>query len=73
MDNWGWHHGFAGGGLLMGLFWLIVVLLVYGLVRTSATRNGAARTPPQQVLQDRCARGEIGRDEYLEKLRDLED
>jgi putative membrane protein len=75
METWEWHHGFAGGGLIMVLIWILVVVvvavLVYGLLRD----RGAGREPPtgsaKQILQERYARGEIERDEYLNKLRDL--
>jgi putative membrane protein len=76
METWEWHHGFTGGGLLMGLLWILVVvvvaLIVYGLLRDRGTRLGPPRSSPKQVLQERYARGEIERREFLEKLRDLE-
>lgn len=76
MEPWGWHHGFAGGGIVMGLIWLAVfvavALLVYGLLRNRGTPPEPGAAGPKQVLQERYARGEIERDEYLQKLKDLE-
>lgn len=75
MEPWNWHHGFGGGGLIMGLIWILVVivvaLLVYGLLRDRGGRTGPPTGGAKQILQERYARGEIEREEYLEKLRDL--
>jgi putative membrane protein len=68
---WFWPHG--------PLFWLVViaigVALVVWFVRSPA-RPGAPRREERgsrglEVLDERYARGEIGRDEYLAKRRDL--
>jgi putative membrane protein len=79
MGNWEWHHGFGGGGLLMALLWIVVAvvvaLVVYRVLRTGGSQGAAppmTPTTPKQVLQERYARGEIEREEYLEKLRDLQ-
>lgn len=76
METWGWHHGFAGGGLVMGLIslavFVAVALLVYGLLRNRVTAPGPRAAGAKQVLQERYARGEIERDEYLQKLKDLD-
>jgi putative membrane protein len=76
MDAWQWHHGLGGGGLLMGLFWILLILAVVGLaVALLRGRDRDTAPPPatpKETLQARYARGEIDRDEYLEKLRDLE-
>jgi len=76
MENWGWHHGFTGGGMIMGLVWVVVLilaaLLVFGLLRDRNERRNLPRSTPKQILQERYARGEIGREEFLEKLQDLD-
>lgn len=64
-DGW-WGPGW---GLLAGLawaaFWVLVIFFVVGLVR----RGGGDRGQPSAVrmLEDRYARGEIGREEFLER------
>jgi putative membrane protein len=75
MNDWQWHHGF-GGGWFMGLIWIllivVVLLAIYGLQRG----RGQQQTPPpsaKELLKARYARGEIEREEYLQKLRDLDD
>lgn len=76
MRGWGW--GMAGLGLLMMLAVIgLVVWLIVFLARstgpssgstTSDTRAAAAR----ELLDERYARGEIGREEYLQMREDLE-
>lgn len=77
MHNWmmnGWGMGF---GLI---FWLLVLaLLVAGVVwfvRSQADvgiRSQQRRSVGLDVLEERYARGEIDREEYLQKKRDLTD
>ena len=68
-------YGYAGGWMmaLNGLFWL--VLLALGVVfvwRLTGRRSGTeARPSGLDLLQERYARGEIQRDEYLQKRQDL--
>lgn len=71
----GWGHGFGGVGMIV---WLaILVALVGGAVwvaRNIAARASSAaprRSPALDVLEGRYARGEIERDEYLEKRTNL--
>ncbi|MGD2051803.1 MAG: SHOCT domain-containing protein [Acidimicrobiia bacterium] len=73
-----WHHidGWSWGiGLFSLLFLALVVTLVVWVV-WNASRSSA---PPQrpttsalEILDARYARGEIDRDEYLERRADLE-
>ena len=70
MDGWSW-----GIGLFGFLFLALLITLVVWLV-WSASRPGA---PPErrsssalEILDARYARGEIDRDEYLERKADLE-
>ena len=70
--GWGWL-----GWLGMAFFWVILILLVLAAVRylTGGRRLNAPsseRTPDAlAVLEERYARGEIGREEYLQKRDDL--
>ena len=69
----GWY-----GGMHPGWFWIgpvvgvILLFAVLWMVYRAANRTGA--TPddtPEQILKRRYARGEIGREEYEQKLVDL--
>lgn len=67
MGGWGW--GMAAFGLLATV--ALVALVVW--VVTSSPRGGdSLGTGAREVLDQRYARGEIGRDEYLERKADLE-
>ena len=75
--------GWEGSGWMMifgGLFWLVLLALVVAgvmwFVRASPRRSSPSTSPernypPLEILEQRYARGEINRTEYLEKKDDL--
>ncbi len=74
--GWGWHW------LGMFVFWLIPLVVVIALVAVAVKHlfSGGTRanTGPREdrsraleVLEERYARGEINREEYIEKRDDL--
>jgi putative membrane protein len=75
MGYGGWHTG--PGMLFGGLIWILFVVLAVALAarffRGSWHDGGRAepRASGLDVLNERYARGEIGRDEYLQKKRDI--
>jgi putative membrane protein len=80
--EWGFNWGMMlVGGLLMLLFWIGVIALVFFAIRalTRPSRGpeegGNLPSPSQtalEILQQRYARGELTREEYLEIKRDIE-
>ncbi|HSQ37612.1 MAG TPA: SHOCT domain-containing protein [Acidimicrobiia bacterium] len=70
MDGWGWDMAVSGW-----LFLALIVVLVAWLI-WSTTRGGDRRTSPNgnalDVLDHRYARGEIDREEYLQRKEDLQ-
>ena len=72
-DGYGW-MGF--GWIVMILFWVLVIVGAIALVRWFGMRDrgsgDTSRRTPLEILQERYARGEIERDEYEQKRRDLE-
>lgn len=79
----GYGEGWGSTGWMMlfgGVFWIILLVLgvtaVVWLVRGS---SHAGHYPPRiepnssglSILEERYARGEINRDEYLQKKRDI--
>ena len=81
MGNWGWDHmaggmGWGFGGLYMILLWVVIIVAIVVLVRWIF--GGSARTDMPssksalEVLKERYARGEIGREEFEQKKRELE-
>jgi putative membrane protein len=75
MDPFGWGMGF--GGLLMLLFWILVILgiiaVVKWLVSTSSNRDRGSGKTALEILKERYVRGEIDREEFEQKKRDLQD
>ena len=71
----GWGGWMAPFGMIIWFF--ILALIVVGIVwlfRTltrQSSENIGRRLSALDVLEERYARGEIGRDEYLEKRRDI--
>lgn len=72
MPVWGGHWF---GGLLMLIFWIIVVVGVVALVRGILARGGggspAASESPLEILKRRYAKGEIDKAEFEEKRKDI--
>ena len=70
-----WEYGMGYGGLGMLVFWLLPVLLILALIKYLSGRNsGKNDTVPNkalELLEERYARGEIDRAEYLQKRDDL--
>jgi putative membrane protein len=70
----GWGMGFAGPFMI--LFWILVivgiVVLVKWLVDQSSASKGTRDKSPLEILRERYARGEINREEFEQKKRDLE-
>jgi putative membrane protein len=72
----GWGYGGSGGfGMIIWVIILIAIVAgVVWLVRggaASGMQPPARRSAGLEVLEERYARGEINRDEYLQKKRDL--
>jgi putative membrane protein len=74
-DHGSWMHGSGmfGGGLSMILMWLIPIAVVVALVvfLTKPSGSGSAEKTALDILKERYARGEIGKDEFNQKKRDI--
>ena len=72
--------GYGGGWMMLlgGIFWLgLVAVIVFGIAgfmrgpqHPMSSRLGR-RSTGLDILEERYARGEIQREEYLQKKRDL--
>ena len=61
---WGW------GSWIIGLAFLILFVLL--IVRLTVNSSGrSTRNTPLDILKEKYAKGEIKREEYLEKKEDL--
>jgi len=81
---WGFDHSWMmnGGGMGFGfVLWLVVLAaIIAGVVwfvrsqpLTGSQRSLGWRSPALETLEERYARGEINREEYLQKKRDITD
>jgi putative membrane protein len=72
--GWGWGMGF--GMISIVLFWILVILGIVILVKWIAGgSSGPGQTPAKtalDILKERYARGEIEREEFEQKKRDIE-
>lgn len=72
---YGYDHGawMFGGWLGMLLIWLVPIILLLVAIKYLATgskSDGYGKTP-LEILEEAYARGEISRDEFLQKRDDL--
>ena len=75
----GWGGGFGWFGpfhfIIPLVFWGLIIVAIVLLVRYAlgwGEHSRLGRRPPGlDVLEERYARGEINRDEYLQKKRDI--
>ena len=71
---WGWGMGL--GFVFMLLFWGFIILGITALIRWLMTQSSPSRSSrdksAMEIVQERYARGEIDREEYEQKRRDLE-
>lgn len=73
----GFGFGWGGMGIGMLLFWALIIAVVVALVRGLGGARSAASEPRARertaldVLGERYARGEIDKNEFEQKRRDL--
>lgn len=74
------HNGYSWGGMAFGmasmlLFWVLLIAAVVILVRylpgTGISPKRRQEKTALDILKERYARGEIGREEFEQKKRDL--
>lgn len=78
MMGWGGYGGYGSGPFGM-IIWIVVLIaivalvvwLVRSLVGHGANHLPRPRSSGLEVLEERYARGEINRDEYLQKRKDI--
>lgn len=68
MMGWGW-------GIGMFIFWIVIIILIVVLVKYIATQSSGRierNETPLEILKRRYANGEIDKEEYEQKKKDLE-
>ncbi len=79
LGPWAWHYGMMGGGwgilmmmVSMVLFWGIIIGGIVLLGRYICPQTGVkASDDALNILKNRYARGEIGKEEFEGKKRDI--
>ncbi|MCX7168532.1 MAG: SHOCT domain-containing protein [Rhodocyclales bacterium] len=74
MNDFGW-WGFGFGPVYMLLFWGVIIVGIVALVRwqtTGSSPSQAREKTAGDIVRERYARGEIDRQEYEQKMQDLE-
>jgi putative membrane protein len=77
MMGWGYGMGWVGM-ILMAVFWIAVIIGIVFLIRWLVTSTGAGSQRGSsgdsalEILKRRYARGEVNKEEFIEKKKDLE-
>ncbi len=72
MGEYGWMPMMGFGMLFMVLFWVVLIVGVVFLVRWFLGLSGFTRGESAlEILKKRYARGEINKEEFEERKRDL--
>lgn len=74
-DHWG---GFfpmmMGGGIMMLIFWALVIwLVIYAIRKLSPIERSKNQDSATDIIRQRYAKGEISVEEYRERLKELQD
>ena len=79
LSMWNCANLFTQGGMgwmmLMGLFWIVlIVVIVYLVIKllSDRTDNRSEKETPLELLQKEFARGNITEEEYLKRKKHLE-
>jgi len=78
MNGWGYGYGPAHMVVWVVIIVIVAVVLFCGWMMRSMGMGGMQRHMPMRrsagidVLEERYARGDINRDEYLQKKKDIE-
>lgn len=77
-NDFGWGYGMMGGligWVMMISFWVLFVLLIVWIVREVSGRNSSlsSNSNPKalDILKERYAKGEINKEEFEVKKKDL--
>ena len=73
--DWGYGSmmgGWFGGGILMVVFWaLVIALIVWAVRETNGRHHRHYSNSALDILKERYAKGEIDREEFESKKKDL--
>ncbi|MEK7515325.1 MAG: SHOCT domain-containing protein [Patescibacteria group bacterium] len=72
-DGWGAGSmmGWFGGGIMMIVFWVLFIALIVWIVREFSGRNSTSSSRALDILKERYAKGEISKEEFESKKKDI--
>ena len=75
-DNYGgWGGGnmmgWFGGGVMMIVFWVLFFVLIVWVVREVSGKNSQSSSKALDILKERYVKGEINKEEFEAKKKDL--
>ena len=74
-NDYGWGAGnmmgWFGGGIMMIVFWVLLVALIVWLVREFGGKNSRSSSNALDILKERYAKGEISKEEFESKRKDI--
>ncbi|MDE2423936.1 MAG: SHOCT domain-containing protein [Betaproteobacteria bacterium] len=79
---WGYMHGYGWDGMGFGmvgmlLFWILLIAAIIVLIKYTRSSGDSSERQQEKsaldILKERYARGEIGREEFEQKKHDLSD
>ena len=66
------YGGWFGGGIMMLAFWILLIVLIVWAVREASGRNlRSSGSNSLDILKERYAKGEINKEEFEAKKKDL--
>ena len=70
---YGYYGNMFGGGLMMIFFWIAIIWLIIWLARKSHwnSTDKSSKNNALDILKERYAKGEINKQEFEEKKKDL--
>lgn len=77
-DDYGWGvgsmMGWYGGGIMMIIFWALLIALIVWVVREAGGRHSHSAHSGSQaldILKERYAKGDISKEEFETKKKDI--
>lgn len=75
-DNYNWGYGMMGGlfgGIMMLFFWILFIVFIVWIVKEVSGRNSSSNSSSKalDILKERYAKGEINKEEFEAKRKDL--
>ena len=63
--------GWFGGGVMMIAFWVLLIALIAWIIREISGKNPRTGANAIEILKERYAKGEINKEEFETKKKDL--